>query len=398
MSHVAIASMTPLDVGGIARHVLQIVDHLGHEFDLSITAPLGPPFTDQIEDRDTDVDLTDIDPAPKHDVTAVGRFRSHFAELAPDLVHTHDARSRLFAHPAAAMLGLPTIHTAHTPPMAHDHAGIKKAFYRGVQHVFNRTLTDRIIFVSRNVEHAHIQRGIVPPDRSTTIHNGLELDRFRTLREDRSHLGSRLRERIGVEEDVVLLGTVSRLDPEKAVDTVVRAAARLDDGGQLVDRMHFVVVGDGSERSTIEQTVDEHGLGEAFTFLGHVDQTTAHATLAGLDVYLLPSDFESLSYSALEAIALGVPGILSDVGGNSEIVRDGMNGFLVSPRSPAQLAGAIDELASDPELREAFGRASRRRAQAFTADGMAQTLAQEYRRLTGRARPNGTEMQGGVEP
>ena len=119
----------------------------------------------------------------------------------------------------------------------------------------------------------------------------------------------------------------------------------------------FVFAGDGEQRKEFERQVEELGLRRKFLFLGRRDEIPG--ILACCHVAVLPSKAEGLPNAVLEYLAAGLPTIASKVGGNAEIIEDGVTGLLIPPRDPVALAAAVSRLLTDPDFGTALGRAGR---------------------------------------
>jgi len=167
--------------------------------------------------------------------------------------------------------------------------------------------------------------------------------------------------------------TVARLDPQKGLHDLVAAAA-------LVPEARVMVVGEGPERRALETRIAHLGLGDRVHLLGF--RSDVPDLLAGSDLFVLPSLFEGLPLSILEAMAAGKPVVATAIGGNDEAVVDGATGLLVPPGDPRALADAIRALLRDPERRRRLGEAGRRRAEAeFSAPAMVRRVAAVYDEL-----------------
>lgn len=154
----------------------------------------------------------------------------------------------------------------------------------------------------------------------------------------------------------VVVGTMSRLSPEKGLDHLLRAVGMLRDRGEHVD---VVLAGDGPSRAPLESLAAELALGDRVQFVGEVAHEDVPGVLAGFDVFAMPSTWEGFGVSALEASAMMLPVVASDVHGIPNVVVDGQTGLLVPPGDAAALADAIGRLAADEELRRRMGKAGR---------------------------------------
>ncbi len=122
----------------------------------------------------------------------------------------------------------------------------------------------------------------------------------------------------------------------------------------------LMMIGDGPDRATAEWMVHQNGLASAVTFLGK--QSQVQELLNCADLMLLPSDLESFGLAVLEAMACGVPAVCSRVGGVPEVVSDGVEGYLVTPRDIKTMAARALEILTDPGRQERMGKAARERA------------------------------------
>jgi glycosyltransferase involved in cell wall biosynthesis len=170
-----------------------------------------------------------------------------------------------------------------------------------------------------------------------------------------------------------LVLSVARLDPQKGLVDLLTAAT-------LLPEAKFVVAGTGPERDALLARHTELRLGDRFQFLGHRDDIPE--LLAICDVFVLPSHYEGLPVSVIEAMAAGKPVVATTVGGNEEIVVHEKTGLLVPRREPQVLAAAIQLILSDPALARRLGEAARVRAQReFSAEVMVQRISEAYASL-----------------
>jgi glycosyltransferase involved in cell wall biosynthesis len=198
----------------------------------------------------------------------------------------------------------------------------------------------------------------------TVVPYGVDLDVFRPAERPASVSPSTSPERgltLSPEEQgdqkVVVIGTVSRLSPEKGVSYLVEAFAGLR--ARFGDRVRLRIAGDGPERRRIEALMRQLGIGDAVELRGWVEHEALPAFLNGLDVFVLPSVFEGFGVAAVEAAATGLPVVASNVHGIPDVVRPGETGLLVPAKDVAALGDAIARLVADADLRRAYGEAGR---------------------------------------
>jgi L-malate glycosyltransferase len=173
-----------------------------------------------------------------------------------------------------------------------------------------------------------------------------------------------------------ILVHLSNFRPVKRVPDVIEIFARVR--AEIPSKL--LMIGDGPQRTVAEWMVREHGLTKDVVFLGKQNQVQDLLNCA--DVMLLPSEMESFGLAALEAMACGVPAVCSRVGGLPEVIRDGLEGFLVSPGDVQTMSARALEILMDPAKRESMGRAARRRASAeFCSNAIIPLYEDLYRRV-----------------
>ena len=209
-------------------------------------------------------------------------------------------------------------------------------------------------------------RAGLDPGRTLQISNGVDLERFSCpAPETRAALRRRL---LGdLDDAAVICCTVARLSAQKGLDVLVDAAAILRRQG-VRPPVHFVVVGDGELRAELDERILRAGVQDAVRLVGARPPDEIPAWLAAADVFVLPSRYEGMSIAVLEAMATGLPVVVTRVSGSSELVPDADHGRVVDPGDADALAGAVAGLLLDPALRRALGRRACERARSYSWD------------------------------
>ncbi|MDE2511175.1 MAG: glycosyltransferase [Elusimicrobia bacterium] len=213
------------------------------------------------------------------------------------------------------------------------------------------------------------------PSKVATIRNGVDLAGWPVSKIDRQK--KRLELRLGAAD--VLVGAVGRLDRQKGFATLIEAMARLKGTA-----LRCAILGDGPERDRLAALIRRHAVEKSVWLLGEKDEIPSW--LSAFDAYCLPSLWEGLPNSLLEAMALGLPVVASNVDGVPEAVTDGGTGVLVPPHRPAALAKALQALAADAGRRAALGAAAKAAiSERFTLRRMIEEYEQAYTGVTSRS-------------
>jgi glycosyltransferase involved in cell wall biosynthesis len=281
-------------------------------------------------------------------------FRSLVALLRaeqPDLVHAHMPISGFLARLAARIAGVPTVaYTCHGFLFNHASSSLPRRLLSFVMEWTAARVTDVFLTVSeaeaRDARRLHIAR------HAEAVRNGRDPAVFRPDPTARA----RVRSELGVAQERVVIIAVSRLVWHKGYPELA-AAMRAVPGAELW------VVGErldsdrGADMAALLRTA---GLGDRLRMLGY--RSDIPALLAAADIFTLPSRFEGLPMSVIEAMLTGLPVVATDVRGPAEQVVDGVTGLSVPAGDAAALGAALGRLVRDPDLRGRMGEAGRQRA------------------------------------
>lgn len=182
--------------------------------------------------------------------------------------------------------------------------------------------------------------------------------------------------------DGVTVGIVKALYPKYGVDVLLRAVAGVVERGSIGGQIRLRIVGDGPERSNLEALATRLGIADIVDFAGAVPHAEVPDILRGLDVFVAPSrlDSESFGVAVVEASACGLPVVVSDVAGLSEVVRNGLTGYVVPRDDTRALSQALASLVGDPQLRRSLGQAGRALVEArYDWEHCLDTMIEAYR-------------------
>jgi glycosyltransferase involved in cell wall biosynthesis len=313
--------------------------------------------------RDAQIPLTSIPERWAFDHAVIGRIRSVVSGLQPDILQTHAVKSHFLMYLSGLWKTRPWVAFHH----GYTTTDLKMRAYNQLDRLSLRKPA-RLVTVSRSFEQQLVGRGIAA-SRITVLQNAVDprwAERVRNA--DRAEA----RRRLGVQPGESVLLAVGRMSQEKAHIDLIRAFHQLKGKGRAA---RLILVGDGPERPALEQAA-----GEGVVFTGQVRDTTAYYAAAG--VMVLPSLTEGSPNVLLEAMAVDVPTVATEVGGIPEIVRHRESALLVPPQSPARLAEAIEEVLSNDGLRSSLiARARGLIAERHSPEARARALVDLYRGL-----------------
>lgn len=290
-------------------------------------------------------------------VVALGRL---IGRVGPDVVHGHSSIGGLVARLAGTATRRNTVYTPNG--ITDVRAGVLVERALG-------PLTDRFVAVSPSEAARARSLRLVRPTRVRLVPNGIDPDPRGPPID--------LRAVLGVPARSPLVGTVSRLVPQKdpltwvAMATQV-AAARPD--------ARFVIIGDGALRAEVTAALAAAGLDGVVHLVPLLPD--AVRALGSLDAFVLSSVFEGAPYAPMEAMVAGTPVVLTDVAGSTDLVTDGVDGRLVPPRDPTALAAAVVDLLDQPQVATRLGAEGRRTVlDRFSGPAMGRAMVAVYREL-----------------
>lgn len=297
---------------------------------------------------------------------ALSQLRRRVKDGSFQVLHAHDGRGQTVS--ALASLRLPVVRVA-TRRVTFMPQGLGRLF--SIQRLQYGPTCDAIVAVSGFVRDVLVRSGIEAA-KIDVIPDGVEIPPVLPDPASRAHLRSEW----GLESDAFVIGHAGAFTHEKGQDILINAFLQ---ARNRIPHAQLSLVGDGPLRTS--PTIGDllrRAEGRA-RILDPLEDLSRF--FAVIDVYAMPSRAEGLGSSALLAMAHGIPVVASSVGGLTELVAEGETGWLVQPESPAALAEALVEAASDRNRLRQFGAAARKRAEAFSSDTMVSRTEALYRRL-----------------
>jgi sugar transferase (PEP-CTERM/EpsH1 system associated) len=355
-----------LAVGGLENGVINLANNAGGELRHVIVC-----LTEEGSMRSRlkpEIAVFALGKRPGQDLGAFVRLVALLRRLRPAIVHCRNWAA-FDAVPAARLAGVRrVVHGEHGRDIS-DPEG-RSAKRKWIRRRF-APLVSHFVAVSRDLERWLREDVRVPAAKVSTIRNGVDVSRFAPAGRVEA------RAAMGLAPDAPVICTVGRLDPVKDQAGLVRAfAGLLPAHPEAV----LVIAGDGPGRDALTRVIAELGVADRVRLLGECRDVPS--VLAAADVFALPSIAEGMSNTLLEAMAAGLPVVATRVGGNPELVEDGVTGQLVPIRDPVALREALAAYLDDPHLRAMHGKASRQRAvECFSLERMCQDYVALYRRL-----------------
>jgi len=279
-----------------------------------------------------------------------------------DVGHFHLFGSNWVGKPLAALCGL-RVRVNHD--QCNDRRRTERPWCAAADRVTN-LLSSHIFAVSASTRDVLTGREKIPAAKISVLPNAVDAGRFRPFEPGER---ARAREELGLSADRLVVAGLGRLHPQKNWPLFLQVAARFPDA-------EFIIAGTGPEEDRLRRAAPGH-----VRLAGFRD---ARAVLAAADVFLLTSDYEGTPMTLLEAMACGVPPVVSAIDGCEEVLQDGAGGFTARPGQVGDFAGRLAPLLADRALREAVGAAAREKVlQFYNAKKQTRAVEEVYFRLLG---------------
>ena len=293
--------------------------------------------------------------SPFRDAIAVFRLAKLIRQVRPTILHTHTAKAGTVGRVAALVAGSArppiVVHTFHGHVLRGYFGPAKSTLFRVLERLLAK-VTTVLVAVSPEVRDDLVQLGVAPAEKFAVVRLGIELEQRVASDVPRDEV----RRRLGIPPERFVVGWIGRMTGVKQTHDLLAALAELRAGG--VDA-GLLVVGDGPDRAGFEQRARELDLVRHCLFLGY--QEDVAPWYAAMDAVALPSGNEGTPVTVIEALAAGKPVVAYEVGGVPDVVREGVDGFLVEPGSTSGMAERLAQLAADRELGRRLGEAGRER-------------------------------------
>jgi glycosyltransferase involved in cell wall biosynthesis len=288
----------------------------------------------------------------------------------PAIVHTHTSKAGLLGRWAAKLAGVPiVVHTPHGHVFYGHFGPLVSRFFLALEKIAS-PLTDRLVALTEGERNDYIELSVCKADRVLTIHSGVDIDRYRTAQVD---VKKKMRS-LGLSPNGLVVGTVGWLLPIKGPMVLLKAMAGV---WQTHPEIRLFYVGKGELEAGLKAEALRMGQSDRVSFLGWREDIPEIMKI--LDIFVLPSLNEGMGRVLAEAMAAGKPVVASNTGGIPDLVKHGLNGFLVEPGDVNGFCLAIQKLSNDEKMRDEMGKQGRTVAQDFGVEKMVGKIDALYR-------------------
>ncbi|MDI6641745.1 MAG: glycosyltransferase [Elusimicrobiota bacterium] len=337
--------ITSLNIGGTENFLLTLVRSLKHKYNF---------YVGYIKEKGLVSQMIENEGIPVIHLPNIFSIAKFIRKEQIQILHTHLYRANILGRIAGKI--------AHVKLLISSQRSIdnwkRKNPFAVIADRITSNFCDGIIANSLAAKNALMQREKITAEKITVIHNGVNINDFITKSSKET-----VKKKLNITENSYVVSCVTRLHLEKGVDLIPEIAQQvLSKNKQIV----FLVVGDGPEKENLELKIKNSKLKEKILLLGW--RQDVHNILSITDVFFLCSREESFPQSVLEAMALGIPVVATNVGGIKEIVQDSKTGFLVNNTS--EFAEKILKLINNPELRNSFSLNAKQIAAQYTTEKM----------------------------
>lgn len=332
--------------------------------------------------------VPELDPA--RDAKAFVELVGHLRRGRYDVVHTHSAKAGTLGRLAARRAGTPAVvHTFHGFPFHDFQSRARRSTYIAIERRLGR-ITDQFLAVGGAVAADAVRLGIASPERIRAIASTVDAG----IPPKTAASRAAARRRLGILPGVKVVGTVGRVDFQKAPHDFVRAVAALNRPDVVA-----VWIGGGPLLDPTQRLVDQLGLGERCRLLG--ERHDVAELLPAFDVFAMSSLYEGLPCALVEAVTCGIPAVATAVNAVPDLIVPGRTGLLVPPDRPELLSRAIGHLLDHPEQAEAMAAQAAQRVRtggAFEPEALGRDLVEVYglALASGRRSPAGRRRSDGV--
>jgi glycosyltransferase involved in cell wall biosynthesis len=374
--HVVVYSAIKADYGGVEQNLIQQVRLLADRYRFTVLCQGSPSFQQAIQAAGARWESITI--PPPFSASAIHNLAARLrGDLAGDLIYTLDPRGCTVGCLAGKFARIPTVHCNNVSPLDYPYTGwLRYRFHVLGEMLMGWGFIDASIFVAEHLRQRYLGLHLVPLKRGYYIPNGIDPANFQAIRSRRAAV----RARLGIPQDTFLWVHLGRMTYQKAHEVILNAACQLPH-----DRpWKLLLVGDGILRESIQAQIQGLQLSERVQLLNALPHEQALEILAAGDGLVFPSRYENMPNAVLEAMALGVPVVVTPVGDSWRMVGEGdlpPAGLCVPVDDVSALRQAMIRLMSDSALYNELRGACAPRAAPFTIQRTIEGIDAIFRKL-----------------
>jgi glycosyltransferase involved in cell wall biosynthesis len=347
-------------IGGAQTQLLQLLQRIDKtKFQVAI-CPIWPLLDLEPSFKAAGIEIVRVHKNFPLDLSEAWRLGIAIKKFEADIVHTWLFTGSLWGRLGAWLAKAPIIITS-------ERSFVTENYYSPVLGLINKafaTYTDVITANSTFGTEFLIKKGY-PPDKMQTIFNGVDTDTFSPVVANNFRMDAR--KKLDLPASSVAIGMVGRLVTPKNQAVLIEAMYKLFTCGY--DDVHLILVGDGPDREKLEKATQDLGIEARVHFTGM--RRNIPEILSGMDIFALSSRWEGMPNVILEAMAMGLPVVTTDVAGTSDLVQNDINGFLVPVDDVEKTAECLKKLIDSPTLRIWMGKNARSRCEKeYSLDSM----------------------------
>lgn len=361
------------DTGGAKTHIFSLMEGLKDFVDAKIICFIEDTFYEEAKSNGIDIEV--IPQKRRSDMSVVKKISDLVNDEHYDIVHCHGARANTIAIFLKSKINVPMITTIHSDYLL----DFKDSFYKDLIftpiNTFALKRFDYYVAVTENFKSMLIDRGF-NDQKIYTLYNGINMnsDPWVIVKDD-------FLKRYNIDyKGKYLVGQVARLDGVKNIKMTIRAAQKLSETRRDI---MFLIAGDGEELHELQKLAKELKVEDMIVFLGFVKENMSFFN--AIDLNILTSLSESFPYVILEASKMKKATIATNVGGINELIRDGVDGYLIESNDFNKLASRIDYLADNSVKSVEMGVSIYNRVkESFSTESMAATQIEIYNNILSR--------------
>jgi glycosyltransferase involved in cell wall biosynthesis len=298
---------------------------------------------------DSGIDYQEVIVTSPFDSQVFPKIRKIVRSRKADIIHAHGYKAAYFAYRIAHSSGVKPVSTLHGWT---GHSIRERFLYYPGEKLIVRTFP-RIIAVSSQIRDTIVSWGC-KPEKVQVVLNGIDPDAF----EPDAATRSAMRNSLGIASDDIVLGGVGRLERQKRFDILLETLHRLL---PRVPKIKLFIVGEGSLGDSLKKQIRQLGLGDRCQLLGY--RSDIRQVYQAFDILVQSSDYEGTPTVVVEAMALRLPIVATDVGGTKELIEHNLHALVVPAGNPRELASAIERTINDKEATAIRVSAARKRVE-----------------------------------